>query len=429
MAINAVYNLYDGSAWVEYHFTTNASQVSMTTGTGWRKFVSAKVKVNGQAFAEGSENGSAEVTINGSHINWFNGTKPTTNYLVNAATIQAALQALDTAAKSAYDHVPTGSVTYGDGGAFGTLFPDLYAIEQLSGTSGLLKKTAANTWALDTTTYVPTSRTINGKSLGSDVTLAASDIGYSNSAFVLANDVATYLDTLTNVAQGKQNSYAISDAATGTDVINTQFATQSSVSINVTFTVGVGGVTSDKKIKLSDGTTVDVARLKVGDNVFITETNVPDRWVSGITYPSGGGVGSITFSVLETQKVDLSNYPTKGTTLAHYGIADAKISGNTITLGSDSITVITDISGKAPNNHASNATTYGLGTSSLYGHVKLVSGDLNGKTAADGMAASQSHTHSQYLTSHQSLAEYPKIVISSSTPSGTFKQGDIWIKA
>lgn len=32
--------------------------------------------------------------------------------------------------------------------------PDIYAIEQLSGTSGLLKKTAANTWSLDTTTYL-----------------------------------------------------------------------------------------------------------------------------------------------------------------------------------------------------------------------------------------------------------------------------------
>jgi len=31
---------------------------------------------------------------------------------------------------------------------------DLKAIEALTGTSGLLKKTAANTWALDTNTYL-----------------------------------------------------------------------------------------------------------------------------------------------------------------------------------------------------------------------------------------------------------------------------------
>ena len=34
---------------------------------------------------------------------------------------------------------------------------DLQAIEGLTGTSGLLKKTAADTWALDTATYIPTS--------------------------------------------------------------------------------------------------------------------------------------------------------------------------------------------------------------------------------------------------------------------------------
>lgn len=53
---------------------------------------------------------------------------------------------------------------------------------------------------------------------------------------------------------------------------------------------------------------------------------------------------------------------------------------------------------KAPNNHASVATKYGVGTSANYGHVKIISGDLNNKTAQDGYAASQSHTHSQYAT-------------------------------
>ena len=49
-----------------------------------------------------------------------------------------------------------------------------------------------------------------------------------------------------------------------------------------------------------------------------------------------------------------------------------------------------------PKNHASTATTYGVGTSANYGHVKIISGDLNNKTAQDGYAASQSHTHGQY---------------------------------
>jgi len=43
---------------------------------------------------------------------------------------------------------------------------DLKAIEAISGTTGLLKKTAANTWALDTNTYLTSHRTytaISGK--------------------------------------------------------------------------------------------------------------------------------------------------------------------------------------------------------------------------------------------------------------------------
>lgn len=57
----------------------------------------------------------------------------------------------------------------------------------------------------------------------------------------------------------------------------------------------------------------------------------------------------------------------------------------------------TNLGKKAPTSHASSATTYGVGTTANYGHVKVVTGDLNGKTAADGYAASQSHTHGQYL--------------------------------
>jgi hypothetical protein len=41
-----------------------------------------------------------------------------------------------------------------------TSYPDLVAIEALAGTSGFLKKTAANTWLLDTNTYLTANQTI-----------------------------------------------------------------------------------------------------------------------------------------------------------------------------------------------------------------------------------------------------------------------------
>ena len=57
---------------------------------------------------------------------------------------------------------------------------DLKAIEALTGTTGLLKKTAANKWALDTTAYVPTSRTVNGRALSDNISVTKADVGLGN---------------------------------------------------------------------------------------------------------------------------------------------------------------------------------------------------------------------------------------------------------
>lgn len=50
----------------------------------------------------------------------------------------------------------------------------------------------------------------------------------------------------------------------------------------------------------------------------------------------------------------------------------------------------------APKNHATTDTTYGVGTTQKYGHVKLVTGDMKDKVNADGQVPSLNHTHSQY---------------------------------
>lgn len=57
---------------------------------------------------------------------------------------------------------------------------DLKAIEALTGTTGLLKKTAANKWALDTTTYVPNTRTVNGHALNDNISVTKADVGLGN---------------------------------------------------------------------------------------------------------------------------------------------------------------------------------------------------------------------------------------------------------
>ena len=50
----------------------------------------------------------------------------------------------------------------------------------------------------------------------------------------------------------------------------------------------------------------------------------------------------------------------------------------------------------APIAHAVAGTTYGAGTTEVYGHVKLITGDMNGKVYAAGQVPSLNHTHGQY---------------------------------
>lgn len=57
----------------------------------------------------------------------------------------------------------------------------------------------------------------------------------------------------------------------------------------------------------------------------------------------------------------------------------------------------TQLDGKAPTNHASNSSTYGLGTTSTYGHVKISNGDVDNTSSANGLVAGMDHSHSSYL--------------------------------
>ena len=50
---------------------------------------------------------------------------------------------------------------------------------------------------------------------------------------------------------------------------------------------------------------------KVGDNLFIKATNVPDYWVSAVLDNNSGTYGYFEVTVLESQKVDLTAYQTK----------------------------------------------------------------------------------------------------------------------
>ena len=64
------------------------------------------------------------------------------------------------------------------------------------------------------------------------------------------------------------------------------------------------------------------------------------------------------------------------------------------------------IGNKAPNNHASTATTYGVATTSKYGHVKISNGDVNTVTSSNGVAAGMDHSHSNYVQTGREINGY-----------------------
>ena len=99
-------------------------------------------------------------------------------------------------------------------------------------------------------------------------------------------DILEAIDDVAEKAEGKSTSYAIS-ATTNPDFN----------SINDTLTLTASSTMTD-----TNGTQITLSDLKIGDNVYITENNIPDRWVSGKTS------SNITFNKLETvPKVDSVN--------------------------------------------------------------------------------------------------------------------------
>lgn len=144
-------------------------------------------------------------------------------------------------------------------------YPDLTAIEGISATSGLLKKTAANTWTLDTSTYL--------------TSFTETDPVYSASAAagITSTDIANWNGKTSNV--GTVTSVGLSNATNGGLSISGSPVTSSG-----SITVGHSNVLSAAQ------TTQAVYPIKIDKNGHISEygsaVSIPTK-VSDLTNDSG----------------------------------------------------------------------------------------------------------------------------------------------
>ena len=255
----------------------------------------------------------------------------------------------------------------------------------------------------------------------------------------VANYVTTAIEnatgTLEAIAEGKTKAYVIYAGEN-----NSKFK-----ELTASITIG-----NDVNLVLanSNGTkTVSVGSLKIGDIVYLVDSNYPDRWV-GQTGSSGATLYAID------AKTDLSGYQTKlaktgdldkpiyvsaagtisectkyagGTSINLNGVNEAGQAvtfyaptslgnaGSILKVNSDKtgFTYDTDCN---PTSHATTGLTYGGATDTLYGHVKLVKGDVdsyvktNGETAGKALAADAYHTHSSYIRKTVSSGTYEKTI-------------------
>ena len=376
--IKSVYKRYNGSSWDIVYFKTSYDQVGVDATTRFLK--PSTHTVNGKSFYNSGDQG---ITLYAGDIKISSS---------DNTTIASKLEALQ------------------------TLDADLTAIAGLTGTSGFLKKTAANTWALDTTVLTSGnySSTLGSvyqplhANLTSIAGLSTSSTGLikmtngvaslDTNTYATTSSVASRVSSSNTLADGKivvgdggtrnvkTTSYSVSDIV---DIAEGKSASYSSYAYydGEKYYIAVGNSTQSSGTavtasgitkleitgstialssyqylyKISDSETIigniKLSDTKNGDIFLIVQTELPDFWIAidGSSYD---------LQILETTKVDLSNYVTN----VSYDSSSHKIQ-KTI---DGSTTDVVDLDNFASLNNSTGAITIGgVFKTPLYSHQTM----------------------------------------------------------
>ena len=186
---------------------------------------------------------------------------------------------------------------------------DVQAIEALSGTSGLLKKTAADTWTLDTSTYLTSyTETDPVFSASAAAGITSTDISNwnakpstdTNTTYTLSNALSShkFTSTLTAGGSGSGTSTATMEFVAGTGITLTDDTT------NKKITIASSVVNTDEKLKVVDLNGANSNRSLIISSVSPgTSTTTATAYISSKLYWNDGSSTLRIGVINETQTI------------------------------------------------------------------------------------------------------------------------------